>query len=156
FPARRGGGADGTYDEGFDLRPSPAGNCAPEAAMAAAERALGDIDAVTRSIVAQPFVDRSRVVVGGQSRGGALAIAWSGRNPALPRAVVNLSGGWLGASCWSAAEVNQALFKLGVPYTRPSLWLYGEQDPYYPLPESRGSFAAFQAAGGSGAFYSYD
>jgi dienelactone hydrolase len=157
FPARRGGiGSDGTYDEGFDLKQPQGSNCEPEAAVAATERALGDIDAVTTSILALPFVDRGRVAVGGQSRGGALAIAWSGRKPGVPRAVVNFTGGWFGHTCWSADDVNQALFKLGVPYGRPSLWLYGGQDPYYKLRESRGNFAAFEAAGGDGAYYSYE
>ena len=157
FPARRGGtGSEGTYDEGYDLKQPQGSNCEPQAAMVAAERALADIDAVTTSILAQPFVDRGRIAVGGQSRGGALAVAWSGRNPGAPRAVVNFAGGWFGGTCWSADDVNQALFKLGLPYRRPSLWLYGGQDPYYKLHESRGYFASFTSAGGDGAYYGYE
>jgi dienelactone hydrolase len=157
FPARRGGlGSEGTYDEGYDLKQPQGSKCEPEAAMAAAERALADVDAATNAILALPFVDRGRIAVGGQSRGGALAIAWSGRNPGVPRAVVNFAGGWFGDTCWSTDDVNQALFKFGVPSGRPSLWLYGSADPYYKLAESRGNFAAFQVAGGDGAFYSYN
>jgi hypothetical protein len=74
----------------------------------------------------------------------------------VSRAVLNFTGGWFAASCWSADQVNQALFTLGAPYRGPSLWLYGSQDPYYSLTDSRGNFAAFEAAGGDGIFYGYD
>ncbi len=120
-----------------------------------ADRALRDIDAITPVILAQPFVDRSRVAIGGQSRGGILAVAWSGRQPAVPRAVVNFVGGWLSSRCWSRDEVNQNLFKRGVPYDRSTIWLYGDKDPYYPLRHSRDNFAAFEAAGGKGEFHEY-
>ena len=35
---------------------------------------------------------------------------------------------------------------------RPTLWLYGERDPYYSLPHSRKNFEAYRGAGGQGAF----
>jgi dienelactone hydrolase len=157
LPSRRGAaGLDGTYDEDSAPDRPQAQACDPQVAMAEAERALADVEAVTTEILQQPFVDRHRLAVGGQSRGGALAIAWSGRKPAAARAVLNFSGGWFGGNCWSADLVNQALFKLGIAWRRPSLWLYGGRDPYYRLRESRGAFAAFEAAGGDGRFYSYE
>ena len=114
-----------------------------------------DIDAITSVILAQPFVDRAKVAVGGQSRGGILAVAWGGRQPNVPRAVVNFVGGWLGTGCWSASEVNQTLFKKGVPYERQTVWLYGDKDPFYPLAHSRENFAAFKTAGGRGSFFDF-
>jgi hypothetical protein len=51
--------------------------------------------------------------------------------------------------------VNQELFKRGATFGRPSIWLYGGKDPFYELEHSRGNFAAFQAAGGKGAFHAY-
>src|SRR5882757_2985855 len=125
-------------------------SCEPALSLPGADRALRDIDAITPVILAQPFVDRSRVAIGGQSRGGILAVAWSGRQPDIPRAVVNFVGGWLSSRCWSRDEVNQSLFKRGVPYGRSTIWLYGDKDPYYPLRHSRDNFAAFEAAGGKG------
>jgi dienelactone hydrolase len=149
LPQRRGrGGSHGAYEEGISCMK-------PEAALAGAERGLRDIDAITAVILAQPFVDRSRVAVGGHSRGGILSVAWSGRQPAVPRAVINFVGGWLGSGCWSRDEVNPSLFKRGAAYGRPTIWLYGDKDPYYPLWHSRDNFAAFQAAGGKGTFHEY-
>lgn len=156
LPSRRGrGGSEGTYDEGFAVDRTQGYTCEPPLSLAGAERALRDIDAVTAVILAQPFVDRSKVAVGGLSRGGILSVAWSGRQPSVPRAVVNFVGGWLGTGCWSASEVNQNLFKRGVAYGQPTIWFYGERDPFYPLTHSRANFAAFEAAGGKGAFHEY-
>ena len=35
------------------------------------------------------------------------------------------------------------------------IWLYGDKDPFYSLAHSRANFAAFDAAGGKGAFHDY-
>jgi dienelactone hydrolase len=156
LPSRRGrGGSEGTYDEGFAADRAQGYSCEPDLSLPGADRALRDIDAITPVILAQPFVDRSRVAIGGQSRGGILAVAWSGRQPAVPRAVVNFVGGWLSSRCWSRDEVNQSLFTRGVPYGRSTIWLYGDKDPYYPLHHSRANFTAFEAAGGKGEFHEY-
>ena len=51
--------------------------------------------------------------------------------------------------------INQDLFKRGATYGHPTIWLYGEKDPFYSLTHSRANFAAFEAAGGKGAFHEY-
>jgi dienelactone hydrolase len=156
LPSRRGrGGSEGTYDEGFAPDRAQGYSCEPTLALAGADRALRDIDAITPVLLAQPFVDRDRVAMGGQSRGGILSVAWSGRQPAVPRAVVNFVGGWVSKRCWSSDEVNASLFRRGSVFDRPTIWLYGDNDPYYSLRHSRMNFAAFQAAGGKGAFHDY-
>ncbi|MBL6618047.1 MAG: acetylxylan esterase [Reyranella sp.] len=155
-PSRRGrGGSEGLYDEGFGADRSRGYTCEAPLSLAGADRALRDIDAITPVILAQPFVDRSRIAVAGLSRGGILSVAWSGRQPGTPRAVINFVGGWLGSGCLTASTVNQSLFVRGVPYGRPTIWLYGDKDPFYPLSHSRENFAAYEAAGGKGAFHEY-
>jgi dienelactone hydrolase len=156
LPSRRGrGGSEGTYDEGFAVDRTEGYTCEQTLSLAGAERALRDIDAVTPVILAQSFVDHGKVAVGGVSRGGILAVAWSGRQPGLPRAVVNFVGGWLGTGCPTATAVNQNLFNRGITFGEPTIWLYGEKDPFYPLSHSQANFAAFQAAGGKAAFHDY-
>lgn len=157
LPSRRGrGGSEGRYDEGFAADRVQGYTCEPTLSIPGAERALRDIDAITPVILAQPFVDRSRVAVGGLSRGGILAIAWSGRQPTAPRAAINFVGGWMGGRCWSASGINQNLFNRGAAYGQPSIWLYGNKDPFYSLAHSRGNFAAFEMAGGKGTFHEYE
>jgi dienelactone hydrolase len=156
LPSRRGrGGSEGTYDEGFALDRAQGYTCEQTLSLAGADRALRDIDAITPVILAQSFVDPAKVAVGGQSRGGILAVAWSGRQPAVPHAVVNFVGGWLGTGCPTATAVNQNLFNRGVAFGQPTIWLYGDKDPFYPLWHSQANFAAFEAAGGKGAFHDY-
>jgi dienelactone hydrolase len=156
LPSRRGrGGSEGLYDEGFFADRALGYTCEQERSLAGADRALRDIDAATAAILAMPFVDRSRFVVGGISRGGILSVAWSGRQLGEPRAVINFVGGWLGTGCPTATVINQSMFKRGVAWGQPSIWLYGEGDPFYPLTHTRENFAAFQAAGGQGAFHEY-
>jgi endonuclease YncB( thermonuclease family) len=153
LPSRRGrGGSEGFYDEGFAPDRSQGYSCEPALALAGAERALRDLDALTPALLAQPFVDRARVAIGGHSRGGVLAVAWSGRQPKVAQAVVNFAGGWASERCRSADDINQGLFRLGKDFDRPTIWLYGYKDPFYSLRHSRKNFAAFRAAGGMGAF----
>jgi dienelactone hydrolase len=156
LPSRRGrGGSEGRYDEGFEIERARGYSCEPTLSLPGADRALRDIDAITEAILAQPFADRSRFVVGGQSRGGILAIAWSGRRPDLAKAAINFVGGWMGSGCQTAGTINTSLFNRGAAFGKPTLWLYGDKDPFYPLSHSRSNFAAFQAAGGKGSFHDY-
>src|SRR5258708_27004873 len=64
--------------------------------------------------------------------------------------VINFVGGWMGAGCRNASEINGTLFKRGGMFPHPTLWLYGNHDPFYSLDHSRANFAAFHAAGGKG------
>ena len=155
LPSRRGrGGSEGKYDEGFDLNRSYGYSCEPPLSIPGADRALRDIDAITPVLLAQPFVDRAKFIVGGQSRGGILTIAWAGKHPEV-KAAINFVGGWMGTGCSTATTINQTLFKRGASFGQPTIWLYGDRDPYYPLSHSRSNFAAFEAAGGKGSFNEY-
>ena len=156
MPARRGrGGSEGTYDEGFELDRTRGYSCDPARSIPGADRALDDIDAAMTVIRALPFVDAARIVVGGQSRGGILSVAYAGRRADQVRGVINFVGGWNGARCTSAAFINSTLMKRGASYPGEMLWLYGEADPFYTLAHSRGNFDAFRSAGGQGRFLEF-
>lgn len=156
LPARRGrGGSEGLYDEGFSDDRNQGYSCDASRLLSGAERALRDVDAITVTILARPFVDKMRVAVGGHSRGAILAVAWAGQHPGQSRAVLNFGGGWRATSCPSAEAVNQQLFNRNASLVPPSLWLYGAHDPFYSMAHSRANFAAFEAAGGRGTFYEY-
>jgi dienelactone hydrolase len=157
LPSRRGrGGSEGLYDEGVAANRSQGFTCDEARNLAGAERALRDIDAATDAILALPFVDRSRFIVGGQSRGGILSIAWAGRHPDEPRGVINFVGGWIRTTCDTASAINRRLFALGSKFPKVTLWLYGDHDRFYSLAHSRKNFESFKAAGGMGKFREFE
>ncbi len=156
FPQRRGRGkSDGIYDEGFGSRRSAGYTCDFEPSMAGADRALDDIAAAIDVLHRRPDVAQSRVLIGGQSRGGILSVAYAGMHPDQIYGVINFVGGWMGARCPTATQLNGTLFERGGHFGRPTLWLYGQSDPFYPLEHSRNNFALFQRAGGQGRFLEF-
>lgn len=156
MPSRRGrGGSEGLYDEGFAADRREGYTCDPTVSLPGADRALRDIEAATAAILEMPFVDPNHVVVGGQSRGGILSVAYAGAHRQQVRGVINFVGGWLGAGCPTSAFVNRNLFVRGATYERPMIWLYGHNDPYYPIDHSKASFASFEDAGGQARFVEF-
>lgn len=155
FPQRRGRGAsDGVYDEGFEPDRSRYA-CTATLALAGLARAMEDADVILAQVRVRPDVDTTRLLVAGQSRGGLLAVAHSGRQPTAYRGALNFVGGWLGERCRDAEPVNRGAFVTAAPGVPSALWLYGENDPFYSRDHSRASFEAYQAAGGRGSFRLY-
>ena len=155
FPQRRGRGAsDGRYDEGFETDRSRY-SCLPALSLPGVERAIEDLDAVMSHLRSRRDVLQSRILLAGQSRGGILSIAYAGERPDAVVGVVNFVGGWMGDRCPNAVTINSGTFRRGGRFPRATLWLYGDQDPYYSLSHSKDNFTAFVAAGGKGQFLSY-
>ena len=153
FPQRRGRGkSDGTYDEGFEPDRSRY-SCRPEYSLPGVDHALEDIDAVVAHLRTRMDVVPSRMVIAGQSRGGILAIAYAGTRPGVFQGVINFVGGWMTDQCPDPEAINTTTFRRGAGSTRPTLWLYGENDPFYQLAHSRHNFSAFEEAGGVGSMH---
>ena len=155
FPQRRGrGGSSGKYDEG--LEPDGSGYaCTAVGTLPGVERAIEDLDEVMVNLCERKDVMRSRMLVAGQSRGGALAIAYAGERHDMFTGAVNFAGGWLSDYWPESVLVNSTTFRRGAKFPKPTLWLYGENDPFYSLAHSRGNFGAFESEGGKGRFESY-
>jgi dienelactone hydrolase len=157
FPQRRGRGkSEGLYDEGFNVDRSRGYACDPKLSLPGADRALTDIAAAVEELRQRPDVARQPILMAGVSRGGILSIAYAGMHPREVAGVINFVGGWVGGGCRNASEVNGTLFKRGGMFPHPTLWLYGNHDPFYSLDHSRANFAAFQAAGGKGSFFDFE
>jgi dienelactone hydrolase len=154
FPQRRGRGkSGGVYGEGLasDGSGYP---CDAEIAMAGFERAVEDMDDVVRNLRTLHDLDQSQLAIGGVSRGGILAIAYSGMRPGTFKGAVNFNGGWLGRACPSHVTVNPQLFERGATSGIPTLWLHGTHDHYYRIEHCRGNFERFLSSGGQGRFVS--
>ena len=150
FPQRRGRGqSDGLYDEGFTLDRSGY-SCDEDLALSGAARALEDLDVMTDWLRNRIDVDTTRLLVGGTSRGGALAVAHTAQRPDVYLAAINFVGGWIAEGCGDYRAINRSLFVNAASFPGPSLWIYGENDSFYSLPYSRSNFDAFSMAGGMG------
>jgi pimeloyl-ACP methyl ester carboxylesterase len=157
FPQRRGRGkSGGLYDEGFSADRRQGYTCDFDTSLLGAERALDDIAAAMAALKQRPDVAPSRVLIGGQSRGGILSVAYAGMHPDQIFGVINFVGGWMGTGCDTASRLNGTLFERGAHFYRPTLWLYGHHDPFYDIEHSRNNFALFQGAGGHGTLLEFD
>lgn len=155
-PQRRGrGGSSGRYDEGFGFDRRGYSN-EPSVARAGYERAMADAMAATDWLHGRTEVDSGRWMLGGQSRGGILAVGQAARQPQPGLlGVLNFVGGWLGES-YDQYGLNAALFAEAGRGQAPALFLYADQDPFYGLAFSRRNFEAFAAAGGRGRMETFE
>ncbi|WP_454719645.1 MULTISPECIES: dienelactone hydrolase family protein [Cupriavidus] len=105
-----------------------------------------DVVATLDYMVRQPYVDKSRIVVIGQSHGGLTTMAFGTIAYPGVLGVVNFAGGLRDTSC-SRWEFNlvDAFGDYGRQARYPSLWLYGDNDSYWPQPLPEKFFAAYAA-----------
>lgn len=156
FPQRRGRGqSGGLYDEGFELDRSRY-SCTTALSLAGLNRAVEDTRVATDWLVARSDVDPKRLLVGGQSRGGILALAFTGQHPKTFKGAINFVGGWMSDKCVNAGAINTSTFEAAAKADIPTLWLYGRDDPFYSLDHSKSNFDAFTAKGGQGSFHAFD
>ena len=157
FPQRRGRGkSDGLYDEGFSENRDFGYACDIKPSLRGASRALQDVDAVIAALRRLPDIAPTKILIGGQSRGGILSIAYAGAHPDRVLGVIDFVGGWMGTRCPNAAVINRTLFEQGARFTGPTVWFYGHHDAFYPIEHSRRNFALFRDAGGQGVFQEFD
>ncbi|MES2977982.1 MAG: alpha/beta fold hydrolase [Pseudomonadota bacterium] len=152
YPQRRGRGQSGDlYDEGFELDRSRY-SCEPALSLAGLQRAKEDLSAVLKVLPQRPELDLTRMLIGGQSRGGILAMAYAGEHPQRFAGALSFVGGWISDLCPRAVDINHATFAQSGRFGKPTLWIYGENDPFYKLEHSRLGFAEYQRGGGQGTF----
>lgn len=156
FPQRRGRGkSDGLYDEGFKSSRKGYSTRASKA-LAGVDHALEDVAACLAWTSQHADIDIQRLIIGGQSRGGALSIAAAGEHPDVFRGAISFVGGWLGDQASSAETVNATTFERGAAFGGATLWFCAEADPYYTVAHSRFNFDRFTAAGGRGTLHVID
>jgi len=152
-PTRIGYGASGTAIDAEYAGPCGNRNFARSFGIAA-DQVEQVIDAARR----EPRIDARRIVVAGQSYGGAASIAVAARRLPGVVAAINFAGGGggnpqtrPGEPC--SASISTATFGGYGHDTRvPTLWIYTENDLYFSPRHSEAWFAAFRANGGDGRF----
>ena len=102
-------------------------------------------------LVQQPYVDRKRIVVIGQSHGGLTAMAFAAEPYDGVLGVINFAGGLRlsGDRCmnWEATLVS-AIRSFGGSTKLSSLWFYGENDSYFGPELVKRMHSAFTESGG--------
>jgi pimeloyl-ACP methyl ester carboxylesterase len=149
YPQRRGRGhSDGLYDEGFRDDRREGYSHELERSLAGAARGLDDLAAAIETIARDRSLATDRLLLVGQSRGGALSVAYAGRHPERVAAVINFVGGWTNGHHALSRAVNDAVLQQGRGYGISMLWLYGTRDPFYSPDHVRSVHEAFLTAGG--------
>lgn len=104
-----------------------------------------DVVAALDYLVQLPYVDRNRIVVIGQSHGGLTTMAFGTIAYPGVRGVVNFAGGLRNDNCvgWERNLID-AFADYGRRARYPSLWIYGDNDSYWPRPMPSRMFAAYR------------
>jgi dienelactone hydrolase len=106
----------------------------------------------------EPYVDRARIVVMGQSHGGLTAMAFSTQPHEGVRGVINFAGGLRlrSTQCFDWEDNLVRAFRgFGSGSRYPTLWFYGENDSYFSQPLARRMHEAFTHAGGKAQLVAY-
>ncbi len=110
-----------------------------------------DLQGVLEHTVLQPWADKDRILVAGQSYGGLTAMAFATRDFPGVKGVINFAGGLRttdGGCQWQASLV-QAFGLYGGQSRVPSIWFYGENDSYFNHGLARQMHDAYTRAGGN-------
>lgn len=148
LPQRRGHGATGgEFLEGTD-------SCARPDHAGAAEAAADDIEPVLHYMRRQPFIDPDATLLVGVSTGAWASLAVASRGPQGLTKIINFAGG-RGAYAWGQPRAicdEPQLVKATAAFARsasvPTLWLYAQNDSYFPPRVADSMAKAWNSAGG--------
>jgi dienelactone hydrolase len=148
-PMRRGyAGSDGDYAEDV-------GTCQNPDYTRAARETARDISAAVDHLSHADFVEPGRIVVVGASAGGLGGLAFAAAPSSLVSGVINFSGGrggrdpdGSGRRCAPERLVDSAAL-FGKTARVPTLWLYSENDTWFPPDIARSMSDAFRRGGGT-------
>jgi dienelactone hydrolase len=141
---RRGfGDSAGAYAESVGFCPNPD-------FLTAALASAADLRATVHHLQQRPDIDRSRLLVVGQSTGGLATVALSADPPAGMLAAINFAGGMRSPRCIDKLEpLVTAVSTLGKRSRVPMLWVYSENDQYFGPELAERLRDAFSAGGGN-------
>ena len=109
-----------------------------------------DVKAVLDYAATQPWADKERIVVVGQSHGGWTTLAFGTQNYPGVKGLVNFAGGLRQEQCPNWKE---SLASGAASYARetkvPSLWFYGDNDSYFDPDTFKPMLEKYAAAGGN-------
>ncbi|MGL6313149.1 dienelactone hydrolase family protein [Vibrio sp. WXL103] len=143
-PMRRGrGNSQGRYKEQY--------TCDSKGIAQGFDYAMASLDASYQFLLKQSWVDKSKVMLVGNSRGGILSLRYASEHPDSFTGVINFSGGWVDDTCASGGiSPNEAIFAAaGSTLSIPTLFIYGRNDSFYADQTIEKFVSSYKNAGGS-------
>lgn len=150
IPMRRGRGqSEGSYKERY--------TCDPKGIEEGLDYAMQSLDASYDYLLNQPWVDKEKVLLTGNSRGGILSLAYASEHPDAFSGVINFSGGWVDDSCNNNnTSMNIPIFEnAGSTFKAPALFIYGRSDSYYSDTTIESFARSYEQSGGNVDFKFY-
>ena len=141
-----GGEMDGTHG-GCNLNGS-----FDDTGEAAADDLRNAVDYAQRSM---PEADATHVISSGVSTGGFTQVALTARPPRGLETAISFAGGRGGdgnGHLCNESGFESALHSFGKRSHTPMLWIYAENDKWFPPPFAKKFLAAFQSGGGTAQF----
>ena len=118
------------------------------------EADIADVDAALAAVRSWPQIDSSRILLGGQSRGGLIALEYLAARPDAAIGALNFAGaGWcedVERATLQGRYTTDRLARAGASIRKPTWWLYADTDRCSSATLIRRSFEAYSAAGGAG------
>ena len=144
IPMRRGyGHSEGDYAEGEGL-------CDHSHFYAAGLESARDLRATVEYMSALPGIDPQRLVLVGHSSGGFASLILASQGLPGVRGVINFAGGRGSSEVLNCSpdKLIEACGLAGSTTRVPTLWIYSQNDSYFPPRLARKMSAAFHQAGG--------
>jgi pimeloyl-ACP methyl ester carboxylesterase len=124
------------------------GPCAADTFMSWMNADADDIEASIGAVTQRTDADPARMIVIGESAGGAAALALGARQIPGLAAVIDLAGGEHLSGCAVINDAIPADFRaLGARSRVPNLWIFARNDLNHPLDQIETMRAAFTASG---------
>jgi dienelactone hydrolase len=120
------------------------------------KEAVKDIKGVLEYLKTQPYVDPSKILLIGQSAGGHASLCYASQYPGDIIGVVNFAGGHGSNGNLQVGNPSRLIMTLkdfGKTTQVPTLWIYAEDDRFFPPPLPRKMFDAFSNNGGKGTIH---
>jgi dienelactone hydrolase len=149
-PMRRGyGTSGGEYAES-------SGKCDNSDYDNVAKEVIKDIRATIEFMKKQVYINTDKkILMVGQSAGGFSSLAYTSAYPDEVVATINFAGGKGSMEPYkvcSEERLVHTMSNFGKKIQMPTLWVYTEQDDYFPPKLSKKMFEEFQKKGGQGKF----
>jgi dienelactone hydrolase len=116
-----------------------------------------DLQAALNYLGKQSWVDRSRILVAGQSYGGLTAMAFAARGYPGVKGVINFAGGLRihGGDCRWQSSLISAFRDFGRDTMVPSLWFYGANDSHFSPELAQRMHRSYVRSGGNAKLVAY-